>query len=497
MSGLRERLHRTTLRTRLIAVLLTCLLISCAAVAIATTVALHGFLQDRLDQQLGLAGRRNSGFLQRHVPGNPGGIPFGLVLGQPVGTLGAELTGRTVTSFGVVGTDPITASSFDKAQAVLAGIGASPSPQTVTLPGLGSYRVVALPTPSGTVVITGLPERPVDDTVNHLLIIELVVFAVALSITGLAAAGCVRLSLRPLTQVAATAEQVSQSQLASGEVELPAAVPNPAPGTEAGQVADAFNRMLAHVADALRFRHASEDRLRRFVADASHELRTPVAIIRSHAEFAQRDGAATPQEVAHSLARISAQSDRMTGLVDDLLLLARLDSGRALGREPVDLTRLVLDAVRDAQVASPDHKWQLDLPDEPVTVVGDEPTLHQAVGNLLANAGTHTPAGTVVAVSLDPTCDGVRLAVADDGPGIPVELRPRLFERFVHGTRAGPDARRGGAGGGASRSASGGYGLGLPIVAAIVAAHRGRLELASPGSRTGGTEFRITLPVAL
>ena len=478
MTGLRRRLHRTTLRTRLIVVLLTCLLISCAAVAIATTIALRGFLQNRLDQQLASAGRRNSGFLQRRIAGNPGGIPFGLVVGQPVGTLGAELSGRTVTSFGVVGTDPVTASGFDKAQAVLAGIGTSPSPQTVTLPGLGSYRVVALQTPVGTTVITGLPERPVDDTVNHLLIVELVVFAAALGVTGLAAAGCVRLSLRPLTRVAATAEQVSQSQLASGEVELPAAVPNPAPGTEAGQVADAFNRMLAHVADALRYRHASEDRLRRFVADASHELRTPVAIIRSHAEFAQRAGSGSPQDVAHSLARISAQSDRMTGLVDDLLLLARLDSGRALGRAPVDLTRLALDAVRDAQVASPDHRWQLDLPDEPVTVEGDEPTMHQAVANLLANAGRHTPAGTVVTVSLAAARHGVQLTVADDGPGIPVELQPMLFERFVHGTST-------------SRAASGGYGLGLPIVAAIVAAHGGQVELAS--SREG-TAFRITVP---
>ena len=491
MISLRERLHRTTLRTRLIVVLLTCLLISCAAVAIATTVALHGFLQNRLDQQLALAGRRNSGFLQRRVGANPGGIPFGLVLGQPAGTLGAERTGKTVTSFGVVGADPVIAGGFDKAQAVLAGIGTSPSPQTVQLPGLGSYRVLALPTPAGSTVITGLPERPVDDTVTHLLIIELVVFAAALTVTGLAAAGCVRLSLRPLTRVAATAEQVSQSQLASGEVALPAAVPNPAPGTEAGQVADAFNRMLAHVADALRFRHASEDRLRRFVADASHELRTPVAIIRSHAELAQRSGALTPQEVAHSLARISAQSDRMTGLVDDLLLLARLDSGRALASAPVDLTRLVLDAVRDAQVAVPDHKWQLDLPGEPVTLDGDEPTLHQAVGNLLANAGTHTPAGAVVTVSLDTAAEGVRLTVADDGPGIPVELQPRLFERFVHGRSAGATARDAESDVSAGRPASGGYGLGLPIVAAIVAAHHGRLDLASSAA---GTSFRITLP---
>lgn len=470
------RLRRTTLRSRVMTVLLTALLVGFGTVGIVTAVALHGFLQDRLDQQLASATRRNLGQLGGFRGGHPGAAAFGLVVGQPVGTIGAEVADGTVLAFSVVG----STRDYSGARAVLAGLSPAGAPITRSLPGLGSYRLLAVPGPPGSTLVTGLPERAVDQTVDHLLLVELVVFAAALVVTGLGAAASVRLSLRPLTRVAATAEQVSTIPLGSGRVIMPPPVPNPAPGTEAGQVAEAVNRMLAHVANALRQRQYSEDRLRRFVADASHELRTPVAIIRSHAELAERAGGELDPEVAHSLERIRAQAGRMTTLVDDLLLLARLDSGRPLAHEPVDLTRLVLDAVRDAQVAVPDHAWRLALPDEPVAVTGDEPTLHQSVGNLLANAGRHTPAGTTVTTSLVVVPGAVLVEVADDGPGVAPDLQPRLFERFVHGV-------------GNDRPAAGGYGLGLPIVAAIARAHRGRVELAS---RPGATVFRIALPLS-
>jgi two-component system OmpR family sensor kinase len=478
-AALRDRLRRTTLRSRVLAVVLVALLISCTTVALVTTVALHGFLQDRLDQQLESANRRNVGQAGRLIgpnrppdTGRPGLAAIGLVIGQPVGTIGAEVTDGQVAAFNVVGHSGDYSASYP----VIAALQPSGGPTTRTLAGLGSYRLLAVPGPNGSTLVTGLPESNVSDTVGHLLLVEVTVFAAALVVTGLGAAASVRLSLRPLTRVAQTAEQVSAMPLASGDVHLPPPVPNPAPGTEAGKVADAVNRMLAHVQNALRHRHASEDRLRRFVADASHELRTPVAIIRSHAEFAERAGGGElAPDVARALERIRVQSDRMTGLVEDLLLLARLDAGRPLAREPVDLTRLVLDAVRDAQVAVPDHGWQLDLPDEPVTVCGDEPTLHQSVGNLLANAGRHTPAGTTITVSLRRVAGAVLVDVADDGPGIAPDVQPRLFERFVHGG-TGPGS---------------GYGLGLPIVAAIVHAHAGRVELFG---NPGATLFRIVLP---
>jgi two-component system OmpR family sensor kinase len=476
-----DRLRRAGLRSRVLAALVIALLVSCATVALVTTIALHGFLQDRLDQQLESANRRNLGQAgQLNQPGQsdrfrdrPGLAAFGLVIGQPVGTIGAEVLDDKVVAFNVVG----MGGSHGRAYASITGLHPGEPPTTRTLPGLGAYRLLAVEGPDGSTLVTGLPEQTVEQTVNHLLLVELVVFAAALVVTGFGAAASIQLSLRPLRRVAATAEQVAAIPLRSGEVHMPAPVPNPAPGTEAGQVADAVNRMLAHVEDALRERQAGEDRLRRFVADASHELRTPVAIIRSHAEFAERAGGDLDPDVARSLERIRAQAGRMTTLVEDLLLLARLDSGRPVAREPVDLTRLVLDAVRDAQVAEPDHSWQLDLPDEPVVVYGDEGTLHQSLGNLLANAGRHTPAGTQVTVALRRRPDAVLLEVADNGPGIAPQLQPQLFERFVHGQE--PD-----------RQGSGGYGLGLPIVAAIAHAHGGHVELTS---RPGQTVFRLVL----
>jgi two-component system OmpR family sensor kinase len=330
----------------------------------------------------------------------------------------------------------------------------------------------------GDLLVTGLAERPVDETIARLLLIEVTVFATALIVTGVVGTLSARLSLRPLRRVAATAREVSLLPLSTGTVTLPDQVAVTGPHTEAGQVADAFNHMLAHVESALHERHASEDRLRQFIADASHELRTPVSVIRSHAEYAQRVGGQLPDAVAEALGRIEGESDRMGHLVDDLLLLARLDSGRPLAREPVDLTRIVLDAVSDARVISRDHNWRLDLPEHEVLGSGDAHALHQVVANLLANSRTHTPPGTTVTTRVS-DADGstVVVTVADDGPGISAELLPHVFDRFARAGRA--------------RNRSDGSGLGLSIVTAIVTAHGGT---ASVDSRPGSTTFRIELP---
>ncbi|WP_433470052.1 sensor histidine kinase [Spirillospora sp. CA-128828] len=231
--------------------------------------------------------------------------------------------------------------------------------------------------------------------------------------------------------------------------------------------------------NALARRHASEERLRRFAADTSHELRTPVAAIRGHAELALRTSESVPPEVKHALGRIEAESVRMSELVDDLLLLARLDAGRPLDERPVDLTRFVLDATADARAAGPGHRWELVLPEEPVTTTGDPCRLHQLVANLLANARAHTPPGTHVTVRLAARGSEVVLDVEDDGPGIPAELREKIFQRFVRADQ------------GRSR-VSGSTGLGLAIVQAVATAHGGAAEL------VGGehTVFRVTLPVS-
>jgi two-component system OmpR family sensor kinase len=280
---------------------------------------------------------------------------------------------------------------------------------------------------------------------------------------------------------------VAQLPLASGEVSLPDRVPDADPRTEVGQVGAAFNRMLGHVESALARREASQSRLRSFAADASHELRTPLAAIRGYAELARRHPGPLPDDIAHALGRVESESARMSELVDELLLLARLDAGRPLASEPVDMTRLVLDVTSDARVAAADHRWQLELPEEPVVVGGDELRLHQVLGNLLSNAARHTPAGTNVTVTLrsEPPAPGhsghgtAVVSVTDNGPGIPEELQPDVFERFVRGDT--------------SRSrAAGSSGLGLAIVHAVTAAHGGT---ASVTSQPGETRFTISLPV--
>jgi two-component system OmpR family sensor kinase len=237
--------------------------------------------------------------------------------------------------------------------------------------------------------------------------------------------------------------------------------------------------MLEHVASALTARQASENKVRAFVADASHELRTPLASIRGYAELTRRGGHDLPEDVSHALGRVESESVRMTALVEDLLLLARLDEGSALEGDTVDLSRLVIDSVSDARAAGPDHVWKLDLPDEPVLARGDHFRLHQVVMNLLSNARTHTPPGTVVTTSLARDRDTAVIEVRDTGPGIDDELVPTIFERFVRGD--------------SSRSrASGSTGLGLAIVTAVVDAHGGRAEVES---QPGMTVFRVILPL--
>jgi two-component system, OmpR family, sensor kinase len=221
--------------------------------------------------------------------------------------------------------------------------------------------------------------------------------------------------------------------------------------------------------------------VRQFVADASHELRTPLAAIRGYTELVQRKRAELPADVGHAMNRVESETSRMTHLVEDLLLLARLDTGRPLQQDQVDLSRLAVDAVSDAHVAGPDHAWELDLPEEPVIVPGDEPRLHQVLANLLANARTHTPPGTSVTTSLAVNPAGrVVLTVHDDGPGIPDWLQPEVFERFARGDSS--RSRRGGS-----------TGLGLAIAAAVVRAHHGTIGVRSV---PGDTTFEVALPAA-
>jgi two-component system OmpR family sensor kinase len=528
-AGLRSWLAGRTLRGRLIAGLLALLAVACAGVGLVTYVALRGYLFHSLDTQLSAArGRYVSCVKSRGGPPPPAGhdgypppqVPNcgDQIPGQAAGTFSARLVDYTVTNANIeAGTCQLSAMDA----AVLARLPADGRPYNRDLPSAhGEYRLVAVRTSGGDVLVTGLPLGDLQATLHSVELAEIAVFSAALLLTGIIGAGWVRVSLRPLRRMTATAAEVTRLPLASGEVVMPNRVPDADPRTEVGQLGVAFNRMLGHVEWALARRQASEARLRGFAADASHELRTPLAAIRGYAELARRHPGALPDDVAHALARVEAESARMSGLVDDLLLLARLDAGRPLADEPVDLTRLAIDAASDARAAAPEHRWQLALPGEPVVVRGDEHRLRQVLANLMSNAARHTPQGTTVIIALaqagappgqrrDPhggrrggrsgqrgdllsdqrggqggepgaAAGTAVLSVTDNGPGIPAELQPALFERFVRG-----DSSR-------SRSGSAGStGLGLAIVDAVVAAHRGHVEVSS---QPGRTVFAITLP---
>jgi two-component system, OmpR family, sensor kinase len=507
--------------------------VASVAVSVVTNHSLNQSLMSSLNQQLQTATstwyncvQRSSdpdhaGPVQAAYRPAPGGYGMCSNGEQPPGTFELLLTGDSVEYKNTVQKECRLSGSDEAVLAALpSGGGSPPSGQAGagppaplpsattyvrTLDSLGGKFLLTKVTgpENGTAVVTGLPLSTVQDTLEHVENTEHVVYAAVLVLALLLGTAMVQLSLRPLRRVAATATKVTELPLDSGEVTLPAGVPDSDPRTEVGRVGAAFNRMLFHVERALGRRTASEARLRRFAADASHELRTPLSAIRGYAELALRHPGPVPEEVSHALRRVQSESARMTVLVDDLLLLARLDAGRPLEREPVDLSRLAIETTSDARVARGDHRWRLDLPGEPVLVEGDEHRLHQVLANLLSNAGKHTPPGSTVSVALTlgdaspdaeadtaavqrgvaPPGPRVELSITDDGPGIAPELLPELFERFTRGeVGRARDATA------AGRST----GLGLAIVDAVVAAHGGGIVVTS---RPGMTRFAILLPL--
>jgi two-component system OmpR family sensor kinase len=492
LGSLSRWLAGRTLRSRLIAGLVALLALSCALVGAVTYMAVRGFLFHQLGQQLSDAAQRYKTCVELRGPppqtsptddenhGYPAAVPNcgNQISGQAAGTFTARLVKFTVTNANLT----LGVCHLSRAdQALIAALPVDGTPVSRELPSAhGDYLLSAARQNDGDVLVTGLPLSSLQSQLHWLELTEVVVFGLALALAGLSGTAWVRLSLRPLSRMTATATEVTRLPLASGDVELPHRVELADPRTEVGMLGQAFNLMLGHVESSLARRHASEARLRSFAADASHELRTPLAAIMGYAQLARRRADELPPDMRQAIERVDAESARMSVLVDDLLLLARLDAGRPLEQRPVDLTRLAIDATTDARVAAPDHRWVLDLPEEPVAVKGDEARLRQVLANLVANAAKHTPSGTTVTVALTEDEGGcvARLSVTDDGPGIPDRLQSRLFERFFRG-----DPSR-------SRSA-GGTGLGLAIVDAVTTAHGGQVELSScPGLTT----FTVTLP---
>ncbi|MGN6378212.1 MAG: sensor histidine kinase [Gaiellales bacterium] len=466
-------LRRLSLRARL--TMLTVVLVAAGLVAagIATRAQLRTFLLEKIDQQLQSQIQPPPNVDQdtamHAVATLPRGsyayflAPSGRVFGNVWESGFVNQSGRPEPS-----TRPPT-------------LFRSPRPGLSTV---GGYRVYAyqfsaqpnnpFSVPPTYTEVGAIPLSDMNSTLNKLTALELLVGAIVLAIVGGLAYALVRVELRPLQRIEDTAAAIAAGDLSQRVPEAP-------PSTEVGRLGASLNAMLAQIERAFKEREASEDRLRRFVADASHELKTPLTSVRGYAELFRRGAAERPEDLALVLGRIEAEAERMGVLVDDLLLLARLDQGRPLERKRFDLTATVAELVDDHRLLHP--RWPIELHDpEPVTMTGDPLRLRQAIGNLISNARAHTPPGTPVSVSVRTDGGNAVVDVADRGPGVPPEDADRVFERFF---RADPSRAR----------ASGGSGLGLSIVAAIAEAHGGRAELADTSEH--GSTFRIVVPTGV
>ena len=459
-----------SLRSRLLLGLLGLVSIGLIASDLITYRFLESFLMDRLDEQVQAAvnpvASRLSADERRSPPLNRTPIPGG-TYGAVVDNDGNVLISRPFGYEGEALEPPpqprLTVADLRRQE---------PFTTPAVERGAPGFRVLVVPLPSdaGNLVVA-VPMNDVVQTLRRLVVIEVVTTGAVLAGVGALALVVVRAGLRPLEDIGRTAGAIADGDL-SRRVE------RAEPRTEVGRLGLSLNAMLAQIQSAFQARQASEDRLRRFVADASHELRTPLTSIRGYAEMFRRGASDRPEDLAASMRRIEEESKRMGVLVDDLLLLARLDQGRPLERQPVDLTQVAADAVADARAVEPERSIALEGHDEAL-VLGDEPRLRQVASNLLANARQHTPPSAGVRVAVRQENGAVVLEVADEGPGLLPEEAAKVFERFY---RADPSRNRN----------LGGTGLGLSIVAAVAEAHGGRANVESvPGH---GARFWVELP---
>lgn len=444
-----------------------------AAVVITRTT--ETYLVDRLDTQLADAGIPARAFdFARRFPqsGSSNGSSFQSLNALYIAHVeGGELT---VLNAPQDSSGDAVLPRISAARAVKAGRPQSSHDFSVgTTSGSGRMRVRVVESFDGTTIVLGLSLRDVDASVHRLVLVEIIATASVISILGLVTFWALRLGVRPIKQMTVTATAIAAGDLSQRVTESKQ-------GTEARELGDALNTMMARIEHAFDQRAASEARLRQFVADASHELRTPVTTIRGYAELYRHGGLEGTDDLALAMRRTEQESVRMASLVDDLLLLAHLDEGRPLARSPVDLGVLAVDAAADARAVAPDRAIEADVT-EGVTVEGDEDRLRQVLANLVGNALVHSPDQAPITVRVARLGSRAVVEVHDDGPGIPQDLVPRAFERF---SRADASRSRG----------AGGAGLGLAIVKAIVEAHGGWVSLGSAAGE--GTTVRVELPAA-
>lgn len=475
---------RWSLQTRLMITVIGIVALTLVTSAIGLGTTVGSVLMGTIDARIATTAKELKVYEPDFVPrvrsadvvlANSGPIPRGYLV--MIGSSSGEVSGAYITDLGslrVLTDDQLTA---------IASRANPDDASTVDIAGLGTYRL--RPITGGDVVgYAGMPTAELNAPITAIVTTIVLVTVGGLLLLGAAIAVVIRRSLRPLRAVADTATRVAALPMAQGEVSIRERVPASEADehSEIGRVGAALNTLLDHVDASLDARQRNEERMRSFVADASHELRTPLASIRGYSELslrAMRQGLpGTAENTESALERIQAQSLRMTSLVEDLLLLARLDEGQELVYGAVDLTRLAVDTIADARAAGPEHRWLLEVGDEPVVVAGDATRLTQVVANLLANARVHTPAGTAVTASVSVEGHTAVLRVHDDGPGIDPAIAGELFERFARGDRS--RARQ-----------TGGTGLGLSIARAIVTAHGGTLGVAS---EPGSTTFELRLP---
>jgi two-component system sensor histidine kinase TrcS len=423
------------------------------------------------------------------LPPHAGTSPVGQALleftGQTQGNLIAVLRDGVVIGSAMFSEDEPRPAPADVVRAIETQNWNDGPPRTEKLGSLGPHRVDSRGAAGGIRLVVGVSLDLANRIVSHRIVTSVTLFATAIVITAALTVYLLGYALRPLRRVAATAAEVAGMPLTGNEHRITARVQpdDTDPDNEVGIVGHTLNRLLNNVDGALAHRVDSDRRMRQFITDASHELRTPLAAIQGYAELTRQDSSALPPTTEYALARIESEAQRMTSLVDELLLLSRLGEGQDLRTEDVDLSDVVINAVNDAAVAAPTHHWNTELPDAPVWVQGDRDRLHQLVSNLLSNASVHTPPGVTVTTGITHHQSGADspcadLTVTDDGPDINPDLLPRLFERFVRGDT--------------SRSGVFGNGLGLPIVASIAQAHHGSVTAESADGRT---VFRVRLPL--
>jgi two-component system, OmpR family, sensor kinase len=453
-----------SLRARLVLGVIVLGAAGLAVANVATYASLRSFLFDRTDASL----EESSGSVEHDLSrGRCGGHgdrpPPGLEPGDFVHL--RDTDGDVLCSFQVASSGESAPSPPQLPETTESGFSTVGAQE-----GGGRYRLRTSLEPGLTLFVARSLDD-VDATLRRLLLIELLVTLAVLGALAALGLWVVKLGLRPLEAIETTAAGIAAGDL-SRRVE------RAEPKTEVGRLGLALNAMLGQIEAAFNARAASERKLRRFVADASHELRTPLAAVRAYAELFSRGADRRPDDLERAMTGISRESERMTLLVDDLLLLARLDEGRPLAREPVELDEVVREAVETAATLDPERP--IDLEAEPVTVVGDRDRLRQIVDNLLSNVRAHTPPAAPVRVRVNPVGGEAIVEVRDSGPGLDEDEASRVFERFY---RADPSRAR----------ASGGVGLGLSIVAAVAEAHGGTVAARSDA---GGATFTIALPLA-